>query len=182
MFASAFRAFTIAGALMLPSSVVAQTTVQTTSPSSAVKEFAQQVHREWPGESHQQAVTESSLTHMFAALESLLAPDPGARERFQPELNRLKAATKEYGYGPPGEKIQAKRLRKIFRDASDLIEDVAERLSDDEGNEPSLNALRRAARSLEDDEVLLRQPDVIERFFDHAAAVLIRVESNRAGT
>ena len=35
-----------------------------------------------------------------------------------------------------------------------------------------LNALERAAKSLDDDDVLQRQPDVIERFFHHAAEVL----------
>lgn len=153
------------------------------SAESPVKQFARQVDREWPGESQQQDITVDSLRHLMRAIESLLPTGPDdSTTRFERSRRQLVDAIAAYREGIPGEIGQAKRLRKVFLEASDLIAAMARDLARVESRNPRVSALRRSARSLDDDQRLLRQPDVIERFFDHAAAVLLSIEAVRTSS
>ena len=160
------------GAALLPGPSSAS---QEPSPASPVQTFARQVERDWPGESQQQTLTVESLKHMSVAIESLLTGSQ--KTTFENDFLRVTSDIRTYASGIPGELVQAKRLRDVFQAASELIVRMADRLAQLDRRDPNLSAMRRAARSLDDDQMLLRQPDVIERFFDHAAAALVKIEA-----
>ena len=65
-------------------------------------------------------------------------------------------------------------------DRQELFEDVAELMADlnnklprqDQIAQPRIDALERSADAIERDDPLRQQPDVVERFFRHAAEAL----------
>ena len=149
---------------------------QATAPDPALQAFVSQTDREWPGESRQQTITVESLTLLADAISSL-GKRHGLEARVAGDLATLRAGISRYQAGKPGTVAQAKQLRRTLIDAATAIERlVSEAEAERHPRDGRLNAIRRAAESLDGGALLLRQPDVIERFFHHAAEALKRLE------
>jgi hypothetical protein len=148
-----------------------------TVASGATHKLADYVSREWPGESHQQAITSTALTLLADAIEANAPrPSPGQRD-LAAEVVRLRQHITEYRTGAPGDLKQSRRLRRLLIDASALIEELIESSGvRQRPRDPRLNALERSATSLSEDAAVIRQPDVLERFFRHAVAALQRLD------
>jgi hypothetical protein len=81
-----------------------------------------------------------------------------------------------YANGPPDSAGHIERLRQAFTSAADIIDELVEVAGVEKRPvDPRMSALRRAAESLDPALTTRRQPDVIERFFHHAAEALQRV-------
>ena len=145
--------------------------------SAALQKLADYVAREWPGESHQQAITTTALTLLADAVEARAA-EPAARGAdLAPDIERLRRQIDEYRSGKPGDLRQSRLLRRTLLDASSVIERLLTRL--DARRQPRdarLNALERAAKSLSENAPVIRQPDVLEHFFRHAVEALRRLD------
>jgi hypothetical protein len=143
---------------------------------AALRAFVEQTDREWPGDSDQQAITTDSLVLLTNAIASL-AQQKGVLVHLADDIAQLRANIRGYQAGSPGDQRQSARLRRTLIHASGLIQRlVAEANHQRRASDPSLNALRRAADALDADQSLRNQPDVIERFFGHAAAILQRID------
>jgi hypothetical protein len=150
---------------------------QPTPPAAgATEKLADYVAREWPGESHQQAITSTALTLLADAVEANARTSPAA-DAVGAGVARLRRQIGEFRTGTPGDLEQSRRLRRILIDAGSLIDQLA--ASADarrRPNDPRVNALARSAESLSENAPVLRQPDVLERFFHHAVEALQRLE------
>jgi hypothetical protein len=158
--------------LVLPSSVFAQSLASQGTSPQAIDVFVQHVDREWPGEAHQQALTGESLNLLLNAVEVLAQRRNATSAEFARSLQQVRSETGKYGAGTPGDLSQSRQLRKTLRTTADVVRILAERTGVADSIEARLNALDRSARSLDDDQPLRRQPDVLERFFRHAAEIL----------
>lgn len=146
----------------------------------ALRDFMAQTDRERPGESYQQAITVESLSLLASAIASL-AQQNGAQVRLADDIARLRANIRGYRAGLPDDERQSARLRRTLVQASGLIDRlVAEARHERRASDPELNALRRAAESLDQDQSLGGQPKVIDRFLGHAAAILQRLDHRAA--
>jgi hypothetical protein len=145
--------------------------------AQAVEAFVEHVDREWPGEAHQQALTGKSLNLLVNAIESVAQRRQAASAEFVGELQEIRDETAKYTGGTPGDLAQSRQLRKTLRAAADIVQTLAVRTGIASSMEQRLNALNRAARSLDDDQPLRRQPDVLERFFHHAAEILKTIDA-----
>ena len=142
----------------------------------ALRAFVEYTAREWPGEAHQQAITVKSLTLLADAVASL-AERNGLATRVGGDLATLRENIRHYHNGRPGELVQSTRLRRTLMHASALTRRLlVEANKDADPRDARLNALQRAAESLDDHQPLRRQPDAIENFFRHAAEALQRFE------
>lgn len=142
----------------------------------ALRAFVEQVAREWPGESHQQALTVASLTLLADAIKSVAERRRLSSPRVAQGVDELRSQTRAYGAAAPSDGGQGVRLRQAFVTASDLVAHLVNAAGiEKEPVDPRLSALRRSAESLDTTQSLRRQPDVIERFFHHAAEALQRV-------
>ena len=142
----------------------------------SVDAFVQHVDREWPGEAHQQEVTRTSLDLLARAVEDMAQQKNVQSERFTRELKMMRDATTAYAAGKPGEVSQSRRLRKTLEAAAEVVQTLTERAGAHDALKARLNALERSAGSLEPDDPLRRQPDVLERFFHHAAEILTALD------
>lgn len=148
----------------------------TAASDPALRAYVEQTDREWPGESHQQAITVESLVLLSNAIASL-AHQRGINARLTDDLAELRANTAVYRAGSPEDPRQSGRLRHTLIQAGDVVQRlVSEADGQRRRDDPALNALRRAADSLDVDQSLRQQPDVLERFFGQAAAILRSVE------
>jgi hypothetical protein len=146
----------------------------------ALLAYIDQVEREWPGESAQQELTADSLTLLADAVASMADRKQLTTPQVRLAIEQLRRQTQAYRAGTPGTLEQAKRLRRTFQETAALVDSLVDRAArKNEPVDPRLSALARAADSLDDDMLLRRQPDVIERFFHHAAAALRRVDAAR---
>lgn len=141
-------------------------------PAQAVETFVQHVDREWPGESQQQALTRDSLRLLADAVADLARRHKLSSSEFERELQALRDATARYAAGTPGDASQSRQLRKTLETAADLVRTLAVHTGAASSIDARLNALERSAESLDRDQPLRRQPDVLERFFHHAAETL----------
>lgn len=149
----------------------------TTGNNGATQKLADYVNREWPGESHQQAVTSTALTLVADAIEASAARQRLGRRDFVANIVRLRQQIGEYRTGTPGDLKQSRRLRRLLIDTSSVIEQVLESAgARQRPRDARLNALERSAKSLSEDAPVLRQPDVLEYFFRHAVELLERLE------
>jgi hypothetical protein len=144
----------------------------------ALRLFLEQVDREWPGESEQQAITVKSLELLAAAIGSIARRKQLPLPNLERSVCELRELTERYRAGRPDDLVQARRLRETFVSAADLID----RLLTSAGLQkkpvdPRLGALHRAAESLDASLTVRRQPDVLERFFTHAGEALRRIET-----
>lgn len=148
---------------------------QVTVENPKLRTFVEHVDREWAGDSHQQAVTVTSLRLLADAVEAVgrRSADHASMDR---EIAELRAMTGEYDRGTPGDPQQSKRLRKTLLGASQIVARTVTAAGLASRPDPRLSAMQRAARSLDDDAPLRRQPDVLERFFQHAAEALRRFD------
>ena len=154
----------------------------TTAPAGATHKLADYVNREWPGESHQQAVTSTALTLLADAIEANGTRQSLEKRDFAADVVRLRQQINEYRTGKPGDLEQSRRLRRVLIGASSLIERVVESAdARQRPRDPRLNAVERAAKSLSENTTVLRQPDVLERFFRHAVAALQRLDGESGG-
>jgi hypothetical protein len=145
----------------------------------ALRAFIEQTDREWPGESDQQAITVDSLVLLANAVASL-ARQKGIHVRLADDVAQLRVNIRGYQAGLPEDERQSARLRRTLVHASGLIQRLlAEANQERRPSDPALNALGRAAESLDVDQSLRRQPDVIERFFGQAAAILQRLDQQQ---
>lgn len=171
---------TIPSALVVAILSVAQQS--TTAAAGATHKLADYVNREWPGESHQQAVTSTALTLLADAIEANAMRPSAARDDVAADVVRLRRQIHEYRTGTPGDLKQSRRLRRVLISASSLIERVLESANARQRpRDPRFNALERSAKSLSEDATVLRQPDVLERFFRHAVEVLQRLDGASPG-
>jgi hypothetical protein len=145
--------------------------------TAVLTEYRQQVQREWPGESHQQALTTDTLRLLAAAIGAVAERRTEAWPELASRLERMRADTEAYRLGQPGTLDQSAALRRIFMNTAGLITELVERAGVAERPvDPRLSALHRAAESLAPDMLLRRQPDTLERFFHHAGEALHRVD------
>jgi hypothetical protein len=153
---------------------------QTPSASDpALRLFLEQIDREWPGESEQQAITVASLELLADAIGSVARRTQLPLPNLERSVRELRQLIERYRAGKPDDLVQARRLRETFVEAADLID----RLLTSAGLQkkpvdPRLGALHRAAESLDTAMTVRRQPDVIERFFSHAGEALRRIEKS----
>jgi hypothetical protein len=169
-------------AFMLAAMPAGSAVAQHTPPPQdrALLAYIDQVEREWPGESAQQALTADSLTLLADAIASVADRQQLTTPQVRLAIEQLRRQTQAYRAGTPGTHEQAKRLRRTFKETAALVDSLVARAAlKQEPVDPGLAALARAADSLDDDMLLRRQPDVIERFFHHAAAALRRVDAAR---
>jgi len=133
------------------------------------------VDREWAGDSQQQIVTVTSLRLLADAVEAVgrRSADHASIDR---DIAELRAMTGEYERGTAGDPQQSKRLRGTLLAASQIVERTVKAAGLAGRPDPRLSAMERAAKSLDDDAPLRRQPDVLERFFHHAAEALRRID------
>jgi hypothetical protein len=149
----------------------------TPADDSALREFIEQVEREWPGESHQQALTADSLMLLATAIVSVAERRRLASPDLLRQVEALREQTGAYRASTPGRLDQTERLRRVFIAGADIVDGLVEAAGlEKRPVDPRLSALRRAAESLDPALVPLRQPDVIERYFHHAAEALKRVD------
>jgi len=147
-----------------------------TASDPALRAFIEQTRRDRPEEPLQQASTAESLTLLASAVSSM-AQQRGALVRLADDVARLRADIRAYRAGSLDAPQQSARLQRTLTQASLLIHRlVAETRHERRASDPELNALRRSAESLDHEQSLRKQPDVLERFFDHAAAILQRLE------
>lgn len=144
----------------------------------ALRLFLEQVDREWPGESEQQAITVKSLELLADAIGSVARRKQLPLPDLESSVRELRELTERYRAGRPDDLVQARRLRDTFVSAADLID----RLLTSAGLQkkpvdPRLGALHRSAESLDAALTVRRQPDVLERFFTHAGEALRRIET-----
>jgi hypothetical protein len=156
-------------------SVLLQSAAQSTAE---VQKLSDYVSREWPGESHQQSINSTALTLLADAIEARAAQRPSASGALAEDIAKLRQQIEDYRTGKPGDLAQSRRLRRTLVHASSLIERILE--AADARRRPRdarLNAVERAAQSLSETAPLVRQPDVIERFFHHAVEALERLDN-----
>ena len=128
------------------------------------------VQREWPGERAQQDMSCRALRLMADAIDAVsVAKDPRQSAN---EMARLRERIQEYCSGRPDDGAQADKLRRTFIAGAAAINQLATSRPP-RALAAHLNAVERAAQSLDDHGLLRRQPDVIERFFHHAAEALM---------
>ena len=164
-------ATTIVSLLIAPGGVAAASQSAAAS-DHALRAYVEQTDREWPGESYQQAITVDSLVLLANAVASL-AQQKGILVRLADDVAQLRVNIRGYRAALPDDDRQSARLRRTLIHASGLIQRLlAEANQQRRHSDPALNALRRAAESLDIDQPLRRQPDVIERFFAQAAIIL----------
>ncbi len=144
---------------------------------SALHSFAEYVEREWPGEGAQ-VINCKALSLMADAVESVAAKRQISLRSIGKEMTRFRAHTTAYCQGSPEDRAQPDKLRRTLIRGSRLIAELAEAAPDRVGLTAHLNALDRAARSLDKDASPQRQPDVVERFFHHGVQVLTLLCSN----
>lgn len=148
--------------------IVAAVSPQQRQDADAVQAFVQQVEREWPGESAQQAITAESL-RLFAEAVRIV----GKENAPIAELDKLTRLTESYAANKPDAPDQPRRLREALLAATNVADRlIAVHGAAGEHNARRLAAMRRAAESLDLKQPLRRQPDVIERVFHQAAEIL----------
>ena len=157
----ALTALTLCGAPQVPPSQ------QTTTDRLA--EF---VTREWPGERQQQALTVTALNLTADAIDDVAKRNGVAANELNRDISKLRELIERYSSGTPGDVEQTSRLERALKQAASLINDLAAADHQRRTKPADLNAMERAVSSLDDDAPLRRQPDVIERFFTHAVALL----------
>jgi hypothetical protein len=142
----------------------------------SVRAFVEQTDRQRPADSNQRSITVGSLNLLDKAIESL-AQRGGAQVRIADDIARLRVNIRGYQAGVSDGGPQSARLRRTLVQASGLIERLVTETSHvRRPRDPELKALRRAAESLDESQSLRSQPDVIERFFRHAASILQRLD------
>jgi hypothetical protein len=162
--------------LLISAGDAASNSQSAATPDQALRAFIEQADREWPGESYQQAITVDSLVLLANAVASL-AQQKGVLVRLADDVAQLRANIRGYRAALPDDYRQSARLRRTLAHATGLIQRlVAEASQERRPSDPALNALRRAADSLDVDQSLRGQPDVIERFFGQAAIILQRLD------
>jgi hypothetical protein len=143
---------------------------------AALRAHFEQVERESPAESAQQALTADSLTLLADAIHSFA-------ERKQ--LSSRRSAWRQSNCGALPPRIAAvSRARSSNRNGGgepcNTRPTWCSRSSIATGSSRSRSThgcLHRAAASRDDDPVLRRQPDVIERFFHRAGEALRRIDA-----
>ncbi len=158
---------TVTSFLLFATTLLQSQTVAT----PALQSFVQHVEREWPGERAQQEINCRALELMASAVEAVALGRKVRGNDVPSGIMRFGELTGSYCTGDPNDRDQPQRLRRTLVDGSALMAALV-RTTGDRNSSAHLNALDRAARSLDRHAPLLRQPDVIERFFHHAAAVL----------
>ena len=162
--------------LLISAGDAASNSQSAATSDQALRAFIEQADREWPGESYQQAITVDSLVLLANAVASL-AQQQGILVRLADDVAQLRVNIRGYRAALPDDDRQSARLRRTLVHASGLIQRlVAEANQQRRPSDPALNALHRAANSLDVDQSLRRQPDVIERFFGQAAIILQRLD------
>jgi hypothetical protein len=160
--------------LLLTGSAIASQDVA--GSDQALRAFVEYTDRKSSGEAHQQAITVKSLTLLADAVASL-AQRNGLATRLDGDVATLRQHISDYQTGRSGEVAQSARLRRTLIHAGALIRRLlVEAKKDARPRDARLNALQRAAESLDDRQLLRRQPDVIENFFRHAAQALLRFD------
>jgi hypothetical protein len=143
--------------------------------------FVAQVDRDWPGETRQQAITTDSLRLMADAIAAVAARVRLDSPRVAGRLEQLREETERYAQGTPGTERQSGQLRRTFLTGVDVMAALIDRIDEGRELEARVSALQRTARSLDDDDPVLVQPDVIERYFRHAGEILKLVDAGAAG-
>jgi hypothetical protein len=163
---------------MMMLTVVLALSLQAQTPAAGTLDaFIAQVDREWPGESRQQAITTDSLRLMADAVAAVAARGRIDSPRLARPLQQFREETERYAKGKPGTERQSEQLRRTFLTGVAVMEALTERVDEGRTLKARVSALERAAKSLDDDDPVLRQPDVIERFFRHAGEILKLVEA-----
>lgn len=146
----------------------------------AVRAFVEQADRELPATSAQHGVIVRSLNLLANAIVSL-AQRGDAQVRIADDIARLRVDIRGYQSGGADAATQSGRLRRTLIQASGLMQRlVVETSHVRRASDPELNALRRAAESVDETQSLVRQPDVLERFFEHAATILQGLDRRQA--
>ncbi len=162
--------------LLISAGDVASNSQIAAASNQALRAFIEQADREWPHESYQQSITVDSLVLLANAVASF-AQQKGILVRLADDVAQLRVNIRSYRAALPDDDRQSARLRRTLVHASGLIQRlVAEANQQRRPSDPALNALHRAANSLDVDQSLRRQPDVIERFFGQAAIILQRLD------
>jgi hypothetical protein len=125
-------------------------------------------------------LTADSLKLLIDAIVSVAEHKQLSSPQVRLAVELLRRSTDDYRAGRPGTLEQSERLRQTLKRAADLVESLIDRAGLEKNSvEPRVSAIHRAAESLDEDMVLRRQPDVIERFFHHAGEALRRVDAAR---
>lgn len=169
---------TIVGLTVPALATASQQTPAAPPTDPLLRTYVEHVAREWPGESAQQALTGESLTLLADAVGSVAERKQLSSPQVRLAVEQLRRQTAEYQVGTPGTLEQSKRLRRTFATAAELVASLVDRAGlEQQPVDPRLSALGRAADSLDDEMLLRRQPDVIERFFHHAGEALRRIDT-----
>jgi hypothetical protein len=140
-------------ALTLIASVASRAVGQTTPippDDPALRIYLDQVAREWPRESEQQALTSESLTLLADAIVSVAKREHLTSPRVRLAVEQLRLQIKAYGAGTPGTLDQSEQLRRTFHTAAGIVASLVDRAGlEQEPVDPRLSALARAADSLD---------------------------------
>jgi hypothetical protein len=162
----------ITAVLILVSALQAQAQPAGSDPLRAFDEY---VRREWPGERTQQEINCRALELMVNAVEAVAAKRRVGEAKSMESAARVRERRQDYCSGNPADREQPRKLRRTLIEASELIEKLAESVEQRKFT-AHVNALNRAAESLDEAAPLRRQPDVMERFFHHGAELLVLLD------
>jgi hypothetical protein len=163
-------------AAAIVNSACARTVVVPPAQDLMVRGFVAHAERDWPGTAQQQAQTVDTLDWLASALQSLATTRQLSILDFTSRLQEFRALIKEFAAGDSGQLQQTLVLRRTLAAGAALIDDVVAAAGVAVSARDAVSAVRRAAESLDPQQLPRQQPDTIERYFRQASEALQRVD------